>query len=129
MTNEHGDEIIGRASRAEGKTTTVLLKQGALKGHVTRIRIVGREELTSSERARDEFVLLLLKGKCALEESSFIRDVWFPSIPATKAPVCIPARGLNSNHITKALSQSQRRVIDSMLSDEVPVVIAHGQYR
>jgi regulator of nonsense transcripts 1 len=59
MTNADGEEFIGKARRAQGKATTIQLQRGKLSGTIQRVRIMGREELTGSERARDEFILLV----------------------------------------------------------------------
>jgi hypothetical protein len=55
MTNGDGQEFIGRTQHAEGKVTTIKLQQGNLSGVVERVRIVGKEELTVSERGYEVF--------------------------------------------------------------------------
>lgn len=125
MTNGDGQEFIGRAQRAEGKATTIQLHQGQgnLTGTVSRIRIVGREELTGSERARDEFILLVLRGERILDDSLFIRFLWFPSL----AQLPKATGGLSSTHYTTAtLNKSQSGVVTAMLTDQIPLVVVHG---
>jgi len=125
MTTGDGREFIGRAQRAEGKKTTIQLQRGNLSGTVERIRIMGREELTGSERARDEFVLLVLRGERTLDESLFIRLLWFTcrtNLQRTNEVV-------RSTHLlTKTLNESQRSVVGAMLAEQLPLVITHGKF-
>lgn len=123
MTNQEGREFVGRAGHARGKETTVKLHQGNLSGIVERVRVVGREELTNSERARDEFVLHVLQGRWSVIDSPFIRLLWFPSpVNPRKTGVCLASTHLSS----KRLNESQRSVIGAMVADDLPLVIAHG---
>ena len=125
MTNADGQEFIGRAQRAQGKATTIQLQQRNLSGTIERVRIVGREELTGSERARNEFILLVLRGERTLDESHFVRLLWFPLIP-THLPKA--SKIVASPHLmTKTLNQSQRSVVEAMITDQIPLVIAHGK--
>ena len=123
MTNADGYEFVGRAASAIGKTTTIQLQTGKLSGTVERVRIVGREEPTGSERARDEFILLVLRGERTLDEP-FIHFLWFP--PPEDLPRPIPARGIMKYPSIERLNESQREVVGAMLSDQMPLVIAHG---
>ena len=125
MTNADGQEFIGRAQHAVGKATTIQLRHGNLSGTVERVRIMGREELTGSERARDEFVLLVLRGERTLEDSLFIRLLWFPSL--THLPKTSEV-AISTDLKPKALNDSQRGVIGAMLADQMSLVIAHGKF-
>jgi len=124
MTNQEGREFVGRAEHSRGKDTTVKLHQSNLLGNVERVRVVGREELTTSERARDEFVLHVLQGRWSMINSRFIRLLWFPSpVNPRKTGVCLASTHLSSKH----LNESQRTVIGAMIADDLPLVIAHGK--
>jgi regulator of nonsense transcripts 1 len=126
MTNANGDEFIGRAQQAKGKTTTVQLHRGNLSGTVERVRIIGREELTGSERARDEFILLVLRGERSLDVP-FICFLWFPSLKNLPNPKAITIDDMARYPSAARLNGSQREVIQAMLSDQNPLVIAHGE--
>jgi regulator of nonsense transcripts 1 len=124
MTNQEGQEFIGCASHARGKSTTVQLRQGSLSGVVERVRVIGREELTMSERARDEFVLLVLRGERSMSNSPF-RILWFPSVRHLPKVTEV----LTSTHLlTNALNESQRKVVGAMHADHLPLVITHGRF-
>lgn len=124
MTNSDGNEFIGRAQHAMGKTTTVQLHKGKLSGTVERVRIVGRDVLTVSERARDEFVLLVLRGERTLD-APFLCFLWFPSLG--NLPKTASINGIVNYPSAANLNDSQRGVVAAMLSDLTPLVIAHGK--
>ncbi|KAJ7692517.1 hypothetical protein B0H16DRAFT_922145 [Mycena metata] len=62
MTNASGQEFTGRAEGVQGRVTDIKFDHAALTGELTAVRVVGKEELTNSEKARDEFILLALRG-------------------------------------------------------------------
>ena len=84
LETTHGHTITGHAVHAEGKRTGVVVPggNGCIRGGeilIERIRTVGREEPTLAERARDEFILRLLRGELpSLVQSPFVRALWFP---------------------------------------------------
>ncbi|KAL1940365.1 hypothetical protein VTO73DRAFT_8937 [Trametes versicolor] len=126
METTHGQNIVGHAVHAEGKQTGVKVAGGNFRGKIERIRVVGREELTSSEIARDEFILLLLQGTLpSLVDSPFIRMLWFPT---EKAP-----RGYRLSSIPPLgpqfaqLNPSQNQVVAAMLAQDEPLVVVHGK--
>ena len=94
------------------------------------VKVIGREELTNSEKARDELILLLLQGRKSLRNSPFIRSIWFlrwkklnnrdGSADVSQAE----ARELTQQ---MGLNPSQQDVGLAMLSGP-PIVIAHGEY-
>ncbi|KAI0915361.1 hypothetical protein AcV5_003854 [Taiwanofungus camphoratus] len=125
LDTTHGDSIVGQAVGAEGKRTKVQIVRGHLHGDVETVRVVGREELTNAEQAREEFLLLLLRGEASLDQSLFIRILWFPSTFAST----ISARGAyyqstSFSHFN--LNPSQEKVANAMVSDPGALVIAHG---
>ncbi|OSC98823.1 P-loop containing nucleoside triphosphate hydrolase protein [Trametes coccinea BRFM310] len=127
METEHGHSIIGHAVRADGKKTGVKVTGGNFRGDIARIRVVGREELTNSEIARDEFLLRLLQGVVpSLVESQFNRMLWFPAERVQgKAKTSSPVR-LRIVNPNGKLNDSQAQVVAAMRSLEEPLVIVHG---
>ncbi|PCH35506.1 nucleoside triphosphate hydrolase protein [Wolfiporia cocos MD-104 SS10] len=126
MDTAHGETIYGRANAAEGKNTTVKLLTGNARRDVENVRIVGREELTNAERARDEFILRLLRGEMSLEGPDFTNMIWFPAFAlaqinqqdAAPASMALAHLGLNP---------SQSQVANAMISiNSHPLVVAHG---
>lgn len=124
MTNADGDEFIGCAQRKSGKATTIQLHKGNLSGTVERVRVIGREDLTVSERARDEFILLVLRGERSLDVP-FICFLWFPSL--RNLPTKFAVDDTVYHPSTAQLNDSQRRVVRAMLSDQNPLVIVHSE--
>ncbi|RPD58077.1 P-loop containing nucleoside triphosphate hydrolase protein [Lentinus tigrinus ALCF2SS1-7] len=132
LETAHGHTVTGHAVRAEGKETGIKIAGGNLRGGIERIRVIGREELTHSELARDEFILLLLRGHIAsLTESPFIRLLWFPptikSVPqrspvgwASATELRIPGTAYSM------LNASQKEVVHAMWSGHEQLVVAHG---
>ncbi|KAI0827617.1 P-loop containing nucleoside triphosphate hydrolase protein [Trametes gibbosa] len=125
METAQGHSIVGHAVRTQGKGTGVVITGGKFRGDIERIRVVGREELTNSELAREEFVLSLLQGTTfSLVDSPYIRLLWFPTshvYPRTHLPTSIAPVG---HQFT--LNQSQRDVVAAMTADNEPLVIVHG---
>jgi regulator of nonsense transcripts 1 len=123
MTDVHGREFMGRAIHAEGKETTIRAQSATTSGTFQRVRVVGREDLTNSERARNEFVLLVLRGERTLAESPFVRYIWFPSEDELqRSPV-----ESTSHNISEEMNDSQRKVIAAMVSEQTDLIITHGR--
>lgn len=121
MTNESGVEFIGEARGSTGKTTNIRFKGKALSGTLQSVRVVGRTELTNPEKARDEFILLILQGKATLRHSTFIRKLWFPSRRDR-----IGNKGIPSILEFPGLNTSQSKAAYAMISTS-PLVIVHGK--
>ncbi|KAI0090550.1 P-loop containing nucleoside triphosphate hydrolase protein [Irpex rosettiformis] len=121
-TND-GRSIIGQAISAEGKTTKIQLTQGQYRSDIKRVVVHGREELTCSENAREEFVLLILQGDIKLTNQLFINLVWFPSGNSARAER--PRQPPTTAAFMK-LNESQKEVAAAMISPSHPIVIAHG---
>lgn len=131
MTNTSGNEYIGNARTSQGKRTTINLhgRHSAI-GEVTKVRVVGRPELTNSEIAREELVHLLLTGYKTLRDSPFICAVWLPQSKALKLKV--PTVVLNYEFVDNItaemkLNESQRRVVRGMVGN-MPILVAHGKH-
>ncbi|PCH35505.1 hypothetical protein WOLCODRAFT_145835 [Wolfiporia cocos MD-104 SS10] len=126
MDTIDGETLYGKADAAEGKNTTVTVLSGEAHKDIENIRIVGREKLTNAERARDEFILRLLRGEIPLEGPDFTDMIWFPAFVSAQtnhqdaAPtfMALAHLGLNS---------SQTEVAHAMISiNSQPLVVAHG---
>jgi hypothetical protein len=127
MNRADGSEIYGRAVRANGKTTRIRSPDGKSSlDEVQHVRVMGRQDPTAAERACKEFLLLLLRGERKLQDTNYIRLLWFPSkldlarFPLDEANLLLPTTADD-------LNQSQRRVVMDMVQTRNPAVIAHGQ--
>jgi regulator of nonsense transcripts 1 len=125
MTNASGQEFTGRADGVKGRITDIKFDYAALTGELTAVRVVGKEELTNSEKARDEFLLLALRGELKVTDARFVRLLWFLepeqrgelTAPATSGTIATRVRGLNG---------SQMRALARMIST-MPIVIVQGE--
>ncbi|KAF8962214.1 P-loop containing nucleoside triphosphate hydrolase protein [Flammula alnicola] len=129
MTRKDGYEYVGNAHGSKGKQTTIRMHgKNHNLGEIQSIRVVGRQELTNPEKAREEFLHLLLTGRKNLRDSPFIRTLWFPKWKATNCPFRTVALDLlTADRMTAEmkLNESQRHVVRGMVGD-MPVVVAHG---
>jgi regulator of nonsense transcripts 1 len=112
---------------AVGKTTTIKLNDQSFEGNVQNVRVIGRQEPTNSEKARDKFFLHVLQGKKTLRNSTFIRRLWFPSHRKNRGGnrTQIPAFTPLYRNIPD-LNPSQNEAVSAMVSEE-PLVIVHGK--
>ncbi|KAI0363390.1 P-loop containing nucleoside triphosphate hydrolase protein [Pilatotrama ljubarskyi] len=126
MESVCGKTIVGHAVRSDGKQTGVKVTGGNFRVDVASIRVVGREELTHAELARDEFILLLLQGVLpSLVDSPYIKMLWFDTAQANRRV----RRPSESNMVCPRfpnMNQSQKEVVAAMLSGDEPLVIVHG---
>lgn len=122
MMNEHGDEFIGSARGAKGKTTNIRFTGKTLSGALQSVRVIGRQELTNPEKARDQLILDILQGKTTLRNSLFIRKLWFPSSRDRLASLA-PYQELSF----PGLNASQVKVASAMISPSALVVV-HGTF-
>jgi hypothetical protein len=114
-------QMVSRVGGVKGRTTTLMSLRGRLDGAVKSIQVVGREDLTVAERARDEYILLLLMNQRCLRTSDFVRTVWFPTaLPAPRGPPQHPTTQRPS------LNPSQSRVVDAMMNPTIPLVVVQG---
>lgn len=129
MTDSDGRESYGRASRAQGKRTTVRHQFGTgSTASIKTIRVLGKTEPTNIERERENLLMQMLRGDANPWESKFVRFMWL-------------LRGEDHGLLTQQyqslacysttyskLNVSQKEVVNAMLSGQ-PIVIAHGTFR
>ena len=127
MHDTDGKTIVGQAVHTQGKSTHVVLKEGAFRGGIERICVVGREEFTLAEKAHDEFLLHLLRGEKFLQDAPFIQRVWFTTSKNSSSPVRTKSNRQSPQF--PSLNPSQGRVADAMISGSDPIVMAHGKAR
>jgi hypothetical protein len=126
MTDDQGRERYGRASRAQGKTTTVRYQSGASSSApIKSIRVLGKTEPTNIERERETLLMRMLRGDANPWESKFVRFLWLlrredhgALIQHYPSPFCY-----STTYST--LNTSQKDLVDAMISGR-PIVIAHG---
>ena len=121
----HG-QVIGVTAGAQGKRTTISSYKGNFTGIAHRVRVVGREELTLAERARDEFVLLVLRGERWPRHSLFVRLFWFPGVEELEL-----LRRSKSGRVTSwqpRMNESQNKVVNAIIDASLPLVVVHGTY-
>src|SRR6266545_6825418 len=122
MTDRNNRQFEGIATSSKGKTTTIASRKGkAPGGNLQTVKVVGLPEPTNSERARDEFIYLVLAGQKTLQKSLFIQRLWFPDIVGRSTTV-------NSHRLSPMeLNNSQHTAMCAMVG-EPPIVIVHGTF-
>ncbi|OJT07637.1 ATP-dependent helicase upf1 [Trametes pubescens] len=104
----NGGEVQAYTDRVRGKKTTLTYK-GKLPTDIRSVRVVGREDATSAENARDMFIVRLLQGAAALDHSPFVCLLWFPRSS-------IPRSVHTPQYDFETLNPSQIRVANAMVS-------------
>ncbi len=131
MQDEHDNEFIGRANGMNGKKTSIK-PFGSLAGgsKITRIKVIGKEERTLSEKARDMFLLLVLQGLRDLSDPNFplIKYLFFPD-QTTPAIIQKQASPVRMAFPGERLNDSQAAVVAAMVYSPSPFVIVHGKLK
>jgi regulator of nonsense transcripts 1 len=125
MTNERGEEFIGRADGVEGRTTDIKFGGAGFRGQLTKVCVVGKEELTNAERARVEFILLALRGELNVKDSLFIGFLWLPH-PTHAAELAAPPEYETGDYLDSSLNRSQIQALGRMTS-AMPIVTVQGE--
>lgn len=110
----------------DGRKTFIASKASA-KTEVTKVRVIGREELTSAEAARENLILRIMQGEQAMvsPDLPFISLVWFPRRNKSH-PVRIKGAKLRSGRNSQLLNQSQSNVVEAMLNSKASIIVVHG---
>lgn len=98
-----------------------------LKGEVSRIRVIGREERTNAEQAQYRFLLHSLTS--ARHTPPFVNIIWCPgNAQEIESDGEIDLSCGQSSQVLKDLNDSQRDVVRAMVSTAPRdlLVIAHG---
>ncbi|KAJ6468829.1 hypothetical protein C8R45DRAFT_938019 [Mycena sanguinolenta] len=127
MTNEAGQEFIGRADGAKGRMTDIKFNGTVLTGELAAVRVVGKEELTNAEKARDEFILLALCSELQVTDARFLRLLWFSESEQREDALHVPSTLQTITTRVPGLNASQRRTLEKMVST-MPVVIVQGEW-
>ncbi|KAF8197771.1 hypothetical protein K438DRAFT_1967328 [Mycena galopus ATCC 62051] len=125
MTTTSGQGFTGCADGLKGRITDIKFEKTALIGELTAVRAVGKEELTNSEKACNEFILWALCGELQVPDSQFIRLFWFFE-PEQRGDLAVPAIcGMIATRVP-ALNISQTRALAKMISP-MPIAIVQGE--
>ncbi|KAF9558500.1 P-loop containing nucleoside triphosphate hydrolase protein [Agrocybe pediades] len=125
-----GNEYIGNAQAAKGKKTTIKVQGNMGKSQLASVTVIGRQEPTNPERARDELIHRLLINQTDLRRSPFIRAVWFPKWKNTTLDNedCADGLGARDPHfeaVVSTLNDSQKHVVSEMIFGQ-HIVVTHG---
>jgi hypothetical protein len=116
------------AKRTNGRRTLASVA-GALTDKIACMQVIGRDELTSAEKARYNFLRFSLTTLRTIP--SFVKIIWFPG---KNKRVSHDRRAETSSakasHLLEGLNSSQQEVATAMLSisPSDSLVIAHGAY-
>lgn len=121
--------MIARVSKVRGKTAELkpresidLAEVGELKGAST----LGRQEETSLDHQRSNFILFALQGKVSIQENPFLKQIWFPDQGSTQTRELSPPELFGEQW--RKLNRSQLRAVKEMLkeSPDPRIVLVHG---
>jgi len=124
LIDGEGNEFVGDARKARGRTT-MIHSNNQLPDSLRSIRVIGRPEPTSAEKAADELLLFLLQGKATLRKSLFIYEIWFPPMlrhrrtSVDENPKLFAFPGLN---------ESQANAATAMITSSPELVVVHGKF-
>ncbi|KAJ7079450.1 P-loop containing nucleoside triphosphate hydrolase protein [Mycena belliarum] len=125
MTDISGREYTGRADGVNGRVTDIKFDGGrSLVGNLAAVRVVGKEEFTNAERARDELILLMLRGELKITDARFVSLLWFPQ--PTDAQELSPPGSVQPFNVSSFLNVSQNQALERMTSFARPIVIVQG---
>ena len=109
-----------------GRCSSTMTKR-PLRADISRIRVIGREELTNAERAQYRLLLSFLSVTPHIPP--FVNLIWFPrnTQGSMRAGGISPSCG-RSPQILKTLNDSQKGIVRAMVSTDPQnsLVIAHG---
>src|SRR5579863_10030578 len=113
---------------AKGRCSSATTER-PLRGDISHIRVIGREERTNAEQA--QYRLLLRSLTAARSPPPFVNIIWFPrntkGIKGNREPNLLWQQ---SSQILKDLNDSQKGIVCAMVSvtPQDSLVIAHGIY-
>ena len=129
-----GGKVKALATGMKGRETTLKVLKGKLPAadKVKKVCVVGREDPTNAERARDAFVLHVLQSAEEMDESPFVRMLWFSPPSAKKGKKAKRNRAGEEVQVKTPLfmklNPSQQAVVRAMVGPRESLVIAHGAY-
>ncbi|KAE9391146.1 hypothetical protein BT96DRAFT_832490 [Gymnopus androsaceus JB14] len=126
-----GKTFRGHAKDAQGKTTHIHFQQGISKSRALQsVRVIGLDEPTNSQRARNSLILRVLQDEAKLTDAKFARFIWFRTEEDTQHLQQLSASlhingSLLEPHL-KHLNASQVEVVAAMVDVNLnPVVVVH----
>ncbi|PIL32978.1 hypothetical protein GSI_05096 [Ganoderma sinense ZZ0214-1] len=131
----NGGKVKALAIGVEGKQTTLkLLGKSELPDNVKKVCVVGREDPTNAELARDKFVLRVMQGVEAMDESPFVKMLWFPPPSQGKGKgghrkkkaKAVEEDVQITSPLFQKLNRSQQAVVKAMIGKAELFVIGHG---
>ncbi|KAJ3927266.1 MAG: P-loop containing nucleoside triphosphate hydrolase protein [Lentinula lateritia] len=132
VVSRTGKVYQGEAVRAKGKTTEIAFRQAISEAsNISSVRIVGLEEPTPAEKARETLLLRVLKDEDKLLDADFVRYLWFRTREDEQILLYLSPDFASSTHsnalkpYVRHLNDSQARVVTAMTSND-PIVIVHG---
>ncbi|KAH9925859.1 P-loop containing nucleoside triphosphate hydrolase protein, partial [Epithele typhae] len=123
-------KVTGKAMGADGRTTNVKLMEGRVRGAIRSVRVEGREDPTTADRARDTLVRRALQDQdLSIADALFVKLLWFPDqhVLSNGQMGRQPHVGvLLDEDGKKPLNPSQKKVVAAMLDTAEPMVVVQG---
>jgi len=136
--------VRGHIGKVSGKSGAVSTQRSLSDKSITTLTSIGRDDPTTAEAQRAATVLRILQGtQKLLDESPWIRNIWFPSDDGVMAwpnspPLTSQRAGLNPSHASgvspggnqgrHSLNSSQQEAVNTMSSsmDSHRITIIQG---
>ncbi|PVF95895.1 hypothetical protein CPB86DRAFT_555029 [Serendipita vermifera] len=123
------DVVRAQTVKTKGKKTELKLTEKIdLKeaGQIVKAVTLGKEEATTLDHQRSNFILFALQGRVSIRDNPLLRYIWFPdTIP--KASLLLERPLLHGEEFKK-LNRSQKTAVNEMLveSPDPRIVLVHG---
>jgi hypothetical protein len=113
---ENGDVVDAITKGAKGRCSSAMTGR-PLRGDISHIRVIGREERTNAEQAQYRFLLQVLSLIVARSPPPFVKVIWFPrNIQGIKTDGKINLSCGQSSQILKDLNDSQKCIVRAIIS-------------
>jgi regulator of nonsense transcripts 1 len=114
-------KVKGKSTELKLTTSINLKAAGELKMAAT----LGKEEATSLDNQRSNFILFALQGKIRISDNPLLRQIWLPDAQQVRQPQGPPV--LKGKEF-KRLNNSQMEAVEDMLKEgpEARIVLVHG---
>lgn len=137
LVDENDKVHIGLATVSEGKHTTIALETSGsgqiVQGprQVKEVHVLGKEGFSYHERAREEFLLSVLQGKCALDDPAYdlLQLLYFSGKdydPRKKVKRSM-MRSISIGKGKRKMNDSQADVVEAMVKSDMEFVVVHGK--
>ncbi|KAG8844026.1 hypothetical protein FRC20_003655 [Serendipita sp. 405] len=125
---EH-ETVTAKIGPVKGKKAKLLLSEPIdLKkaGEIQYARTMGKEEATTLDNQRSNFILFALQGRVSVQNNKLLQQIWFPEsyMPSSIEPTLPELLGAEYQR----LNRRQKRAVEEMMKEgpDPRIVLIHG---